>query len=442
MRIAEILFSIIAATTLTLDLQAQPGTNRVTITPAWLGDLDDELQTNHIGLQALSARTEAARQNAAAIRTWEDPVARLGAMAGRRSMRRDEGDVLYGVEEKLPLWSKPRLTRAVAQEEIKLAELSQNYQFQLLRRELAKAALEAAVADRVVDLGRQDLSLIGTLTQSAEIRYGNGTGPQLDILRLQNERARRTAQLQSDEQRRQHSHLALNRLLGRPIGEPWPSLDLPPIANEIPYSSRLVKLATSFEPKLKVLRQEIRKTEAAAALTQRQKYPDVTAGIEARNFSDDSSFRQALVVFSINVPWFNSAKYASELKRDRTKAEAATLDAKDYEQAVIEEIHHMTVAIAAARREAITYRDEIIPRSEQALDSASSSWTANKGMFNDVLDARRMVLDAQLTGARAVAEQYSMMAELTLCCGLGNLSALEMLGPNLKPEEHEHSLPN
>jgi hypothetical protein len=44
--------------------------------------------------------------------------------------------------------------------------------------------------------------------------------------------------------------------------------------------------------------------------------------------------------------------------------------------------------------------------------------------------------------ARAVAEQYSMMAELTLCCGLGNLSALEMLGAGLKPEEHEHSLQN
>ncbi|MDB6039949.1 MAG: czcC [Verrucomicrobiales bacterium] len=442
MRIAEILFSIIATTTLALELRAQPGTNRVTITPAWLSELDDELRTNHIGLQALSARTEAARQNAAAVKTWEDPAGRLGAMAGRETKRRDDGDLLYGIEEKLPLWGKPRLTRAVAQEELRLAELNQDYQFQLLRREFVKAALEAAVAGRVVDLGRQDLSLIGTLTQSAEFRYGNGTGSQVDVLRLQNESARRAAQLQNDEQRRDHSHFALNRLLGRPIADLWPNLDLPPIADEIPYNSRLVKLALHFEPRLKVLRQEIRKGEASVALTRKQKYPDVMAGIEARNFSDDSSFRQALLVFSFSLPWFNSTKYSREIKREEAKTTAATLDVKDYEQAVIEEVHHMTVAIASARREALAYRDEIIPRSEQALDSARNAWMTNKGMFNDVMDARRMLLEAQLMYARAVAEQYSMMAELTLCCGLGNLPSLEMLGVSLKPEEHQHSLEN
>jgi outer membrane protein TolC len=442
MRIAEILLGLIAATILAPEARTQPMTNRVTITPAWLSELDDELRTNHSGLQALSARTEAARQNAAAVKTWEDPAGRLGAMAGRETKRRDDGDLVYGIEEKLPLWGKPRLTRAVAQEELRLAELNQEYQFQLLRREFVKAALEAAVADRVVELGRQDLSLIGTLTQSAEFRYGNGTGSQVDVLRLQNESARRSAQLQNDEQRRDHSHFALNRLLGRPIADPWPALDLPPIADEIPYNSRLVRLALKFEPKLKVLRQEIRKGEAAVALTRKRKYPDVTAGIEARNFSDDSSFRQALLVFSFNLPWFNSTKYSNEVKREEAKATAATLDAKDYEQAVIEAIHHMTVAISAARREALAYRDEIIPRSEQALDSARNSWATSKGMFNDVLEARRMLLEAQLMYARAVAEQYSMMAELTVCCGLGNLTALEMLGAGLKPEEHQHSYGN
>ena len=49
-------------------------------------------------------------------------------------------------------------------------------------------------------------------------------------------------------------------------------------------------------------------------------------------------------------------------------------------------------------------------------------------MFRDVLDARRMLLDARLMFARAVTEQYQMMSELVLCCGLGDLEALQMIG--------------
>ena len=49
-------------------------------------------------------------------------------------------------------------------------------------------------------------------------------------------------------------------------------------------------------------------------------------------------------------------------------------------------------------------------------------------MFRDVLEARRMLLDARLMYARGVAEQYQMMSELVLCCGLGDLEALQMIG--------------
>ena len=41
----------------------------------------------------------------------------------------------------------------------------------------------------------------------------------------------------------------------------------------------------------------------------------------------------------------------------------------------------------------------------------------------DVLEARRMLIDAELMYARAVTEQYQKMSELVLCCGLGDLEA-------------------
>ena len=73
------------------------------------------------------------------------------------------------------------------------------------------------------------------------------------------------------------------------------------------------------------------------------------------------------------------------------------------------------------------YRDEILPRSQQALESAHANWLANRGMSFDVMEARRMSLEAQLMYARAISEQYQMLSELVLCCGLGDLEALESI---------------
>ena len=57
--------------------------------------------------------------------------------------------------------------------------------------------------------------------------------------------------------------------------------------------------------------------------------------------------------------------------------------------------------------------------------------------MREVVETRRMLLDARLMYARAVAEQYTMMAELVLCCGLGDFEALEMIGALPKDSTEE-----
>jgi hypothetical protein len=39
-----------------------------------------------------------------------------------------------------------------------------------------------------------------------------------------------------------------------------------------------------------------------------------------------------------------------------------------------------------------------------------------------------MLLEGRLMFVRAVSEQYQMLSELVLCCGLGDLNALSMIG--------------
>lgn len=55
---------------------------------------------------------------------------RLGGMGARREMQAEDGDFIYGVEQKLPLFGKPQLARKVAQAELATEEAGLDYQFQ------------------------------------------------------------------------------------------------------------------------------------------------------------------------------------------------------------------------------------------------------------------------------------------------------------------------
>jgi outer membrane protein TolC len=417
-------------------------TNVIRVTPAYVNELAEEMRGKHPALQAAWARTNAAAANVGTVRTWEDPKAFLGGMAAREEMRADEGDLIYGVEQKLPLFGKPNLARQMARAEVSTETANAEYQFQILRRELAKAVFRTALVDEVVVIGQQDLAWLETITQTMEGKYRASEATLVEVLQVQNERSKQATQLETERDRLIHERVSLNRMLNRGLLSPWPTLELPALAGPVLYSQKLVDFAIKYEPKIEMMRRQIKQAEATVASTRRQRLPDISAGLEARNYTGDGSFRQGVLLFSMNVPWVNGGKYRSEIQRDEAKLKATELDLVDYELSVREEVHQLTVKIDAARREAVLYRDQIIPRSQSALDSAHSGWTSNRGTFRDVLDARRMLLDGRLMYARAVAEQYQMLSELVLCCGLGDLEALQMIGAQLETVPGEKTNPN
>lgn len=414
---------------------AEVATNAVVLTPSLVNQFAEEMRTNHPALTAADARTNAAAASLAAVRTWEDPTLKLGGMAAEEMMRMEDGDIAYGAEQKLPLWGKPALARRVARAELAVEIAGSEMQFQQLRSDLAKALFRTALAERIVAVGEQDLAYIETLAGTTEASYGVGGATQVELLQIQNERAKRVDLLKTDRARLTHEHVALNRFLNRNFSSAWPTLELPPVAGPVFYSERLVQLAVNNEPKLRMMREQIKQAEAMVVSTRRMRLPEVMVGAESRNYSGDGEWRQAEFMVSFNLPLFNRGKYRADIRRDEAKLKAAEADAADYSLGLREEIHSLTVQIDAARREALLYRDEIIPRSETALESARAAWTGGRGMFRDVLEARRMLLDARLMFARAVAEQYQMMSELVLCCGLGDLEALQMIGAMPEAED-------
>src|SRR5438093_404856 len=292
------------------DARSVEATNALVISTAFINRLVAEARTNNPSLKAADSRVRSATLNAEAVRTWEDPTAMLGGSvySDRGFKPSEDGNLAYGMEQKLPLWGRPKLTRRVAEAETSMRVAEVNYRAQRLRTEITKALLMTALAERVVDIGEQDLTWVEATAKATDNKYRAGQAVVADTLQIQNEVAKRNDTLRTDHRRLAHERFTLNRLLNRDVSATWPSLQLPPVAPAVPLSGKLLALSLQNEPKLKVLEQEIKQAAASAELTRKMRLPDVALGVEGRQYSGDGDFRSGMFTLRFSTPRATSGR--------------------------------------------------------------------------------------------------------------------------------------
>jgi len=413
-------------------------TNVVVISTDYIDHLVAEARTNNPSLLAAHSRADAAAANVDSVRVWEDPTFMAGAniFSARGFKASENGDLVYGLQEKLPMWGLPKLNREVASAGMAARREEAGFHFQQLRRDIIKTLVSAALAGQVVNIGEQDLVWLDATSKAAEAKYREGQADVADTLQIQNAVALRTDQLRTDRLELVHEHFILNRLLNRDHGSPWPPLQLPPVAPPVPYSEKLLALALANEPNLKVLEQMAKQAEATAQRTERTRLPDVSLGIQGYQYSGDGGFREGVFTLNISLPWVNAGKYHNDHEREKQNARAAQQERDDQRLTVREEVHHITVDLDAQRRQALLYDNEISIRARQALADKLAVWETGRATLREVLEARRDALDAQLMIARATAAQDQTLAELLLWTGLESFESLAPLAAEPAIADH------
>lgn len=411
----------------------------IAVTPELLDRLLTEAQGSNPALQAAGVRTEASNADVSSVRTWEDPTASFGVSepSSRGFQSSEEGNLIYGIDQKLPLYGRPDLMRKVAEAQATGMKYSADLETKKMRRDLDISLHQLALADREAEVAEEDLSWLDATLDAVDHRYRVGQASQVDWLKVQTERAMAVDVVKTKEQERSHGAFTLNRLLNRPLHAPWPKVEVNALQPQLFYTEQLVDAALQAEPELRVLHQESASAEAEADLTRRQRLPEVSVGVQARQYSGDGGFREGTAVVSMSLPWLNKGKYDDDWRRDRLRKQASDLAATDHALSIREQLHHHVVDLDAARRQAQLYGDQLIPLTRQTLASAQSAWEHNLGSFQDILDAHRMLLADELVLARSLTDQATMLAELSFLTGSRDPHSLEELAGTPAPDHDD-----
>lgn len=230
---------------------------------------------------------------------------------------------------------------------------------------------------------------------------------------IEEQRARvAAAQAEVDRVQIERELNAARASLAAVMGLPIPTFgalrgDLASVADPPPVDHLLA--AVEETPELARWAAEIEQREAALALEQSERIPDVTIGPGIRRYADDGT---TALVFGVSVPLplFNRNQGAVLEARYRlAQADTQRRAAEVGIRGLLRSAHERLVA---AFRQVTMLRDSIIPQARSVYDGALEGY--RKGLFRylEVLDAQRTLFGVRSQYVEALATYHRTVADV------------------------------
>lgn len=319
----------------------------------------------------------------------------------------------FEVSQALPFPGKRALRGAAALAEAEAA----GHDYAAVRIRLATLASllydEWWLLARAERINAAHLALVRELREIATARYETGAAEQQDPLRAELEE---TALL--------HREVELStarRVIAWQIAALLHERDaalLPPPAAFVPAGAdEAVDLETALEarPELRAAAARVRARERGEALARREWLPDFrVTGAYDRSWNETDM--RPMVGLALDVPLQVARRRAAidqaraELAQARSEAQRLTADAAA-------EIAAARERLAEARHLLALTRDRMLPAARDQLAAARIGFETGRAALADVIEAERMLRDAELGAEQALADTSRRGAELAAALG-------------------------
>lgn len=370
-----------------------------------------EARRSHPTVEAARARVDAARSAVGALRLWQDPMVGLGLTAARRSMRMDDGDITLMAEQQLPRRGLYSAQRDKAQATVLASQAEVAMATNMLNLEVAKTALELALADEVLVIEAQQVAWVERMNTNAREKLKDPTATAAEPLRLQSELTQERQKFAAARRERTRLAQQLNLLLGRPVTQEWGKLALPSADSAAPEIRNEWRALIARHPRLAALRHKADAAGAEVAVAREDAKPMVALSLES-SFYHEGDLRDTMLGVRVTLPWWNRSVYKANAARARHEQQAAQIDIESAERELGSQAVMAVTEAQNAGRQANAFASEVLPDAEKAAQAVENSWISAKSTLAEVLEARRSLLMAQIEQRRFVAAQQAALATL------------------------------
>lgn len=383
-----------------------------------LDRLLDEALRNSPGLRAKQRAYEAARARVFSAWLPNDPEIGTDVEGQSHLFRFDRTDNEYMIAQTVPFPTTLILKGQIAAKDAQVAYQQYKEEERNVIWHIEQPYYELFLAKRTLTALEETQALADRLAHSVQARYESNQASQQDVLKARIESSKTDIERY---QWREKIHLAeahIAHILDHPLDRtyelsenprsPMPSLSLADVE----------RLALKVRPELKAVEVGIQRAKASRWIATTTWLPNLTGRIEARQFSGQGHIREYDTALFVSVPIWSLLKgIGGEWKgagRDVQACEASYVKMKNE---VLLSIHEAYSRAKTADHAVTTYEQLILPQAKQQVEVAFSSYEAGRADLLSLIDAQRMLKDAQMAYYKFLAEYELGLSDLRLAVG-------------------------
>ena len=315
-----------------------------------------------------------------------------------------------GLSQTLPWFGKLGLQGDAATEAARAAQERIASIQNTVIAEVANAYYELFYLGQSIEIIRGNRDLVLHLERVARARYGAGAATHADVIRAQVELGTIENRLGSLEDRRAPLFARLNALLNRPTTE---TFDLPSILTFEPVNytdDELLAKVSLHNPDLRATSFEIEAAHRQRERANKNYLPDITLGLDYIATGDarmpgvqDSGDDALSATIGFTLPIWRS-KYDAGVK----EADAMLRQQQFKRDQQLNTFHAETVTalfkLRDAQRQIDLYEKTLLPKANESLVATQRAYSTGAASFADTIDAQRMLLNFELSFARAITD--------------------------------------
>jgi cobalt-zinc-cadmium efflux system outer membrane protein len=276
-----------------------------------------------------------------------------------------------------------------------------------LQRRVLNAWTDYALLAEQVRIQQENTSLLKLLNDTAAGRVQAG-GSQQDLLRTDIEYRMGTNELRTMESELPRMRAMLNAMLGRPADAPLKAPVVLPEPRDVPADDAALLAAN---PELKALSLETQGRRDALERARMEYLPDINPF--AAITGNVAQVVGADVMLPTAIPRIQGMikESRADLRRVQAMARQTKLDrAAEYVAAIY--------TLRNSERQATLFEQQVLPAARRVLENARLAYTAGTGMYLELIEAQRTLLDVRLTIAEAKAAREKSLADLEAIAGI------------------------
>lgn len=332
------------------------------------------------------------------------------------ALRSDMSRQSLSIEQMIPwpgtLSARRKMAEAMARTGTSLArKTALNVVYQVKR-----AYHEYYYLGRTTEVAQASLELMKQLHAAALARYRTAQAGYADVTKALVEIARMENDLRMYQDMRPSAAAKLNAAINRPAGEerPFPSTasDLSPGAD----MGSLLPRALAVNPGLAAMDAETEAAVRQVELAKKAYRPDFIVGLEWRDMVAPMMSNEYMAMAGITLPVWRS-KYRAEEAEARFRVKAARADRAAEANMIAADLAMAAFRWKDADRRTRLCRDTLLPTAAEALKAAQAAYSAGGGMFLDLVDSQKTLLELELQYERALADRAISAAEIEMLTG-------------------------